>query len=217
MIKHFMHKCPVNYALVRPVICIDPQVMAGYPEKAQEKMKKCASLFLRRYKGTLVIAEHNEGKVVPITYSAITAAKQLGSEVTVLVAGTETSSVVSEVSKAEGINKILSADNEAFKGLLPESLTPLILASQKQYSFTHIVAGASAFGKNLIPRIAAKLDVSPISDVIGIKNADTFVRTIYAGNAIQTLKAKDAVKLLTVRGTNFAACALGSSEAPSEK
>ncbi|CAL1299741.1 unnamed protein product [Larinioides sclopetarius] len=182
-----------------------------------KQVNQWASLFLRRFKGTLVIAEHNEGKVVPITYSAITAAKQLGSEITVLVAGTETSSVVTEVSKAEGINKILSADNEAFKGLLPESLTPLILASQKQFSFTHIVAGASAFGKNLIPRIAAKLDVSSISDVIGIKNDDTFVRTIYAGNAIQTLKAKDAVKLLTVRGTNFATCALGNSEAPSEK
>ncbi|KAG8186345.1 hypothetical protein JTE90_005873 [Oedothorax gibbosus] len=184
---------------------------------SRPKLQQCGSFFLKRYKGTLVIAEHNNGKLVPITLSAITAAKQLGSEVTVLVAGTKTADVVNEVAKAEGISKILSADNEAFKGLLPESLTPLILATQKQFTFTHIVAGASAFGKNLIPRVAAKLDVSPISDVIGIKDADTFVRTIYAGNAIQTLKAKDAVKLLTVRGTNFAVCAVGGSASPSEK
>ncbi|CAL1299740.1 unnamed protein product, partial [Larinioides sclopetarius] len=169
-----------------------------------------------RFKGTLVIAEHNEGKVVPITYSAITAAKQLGSEITVLVAGTETSSV-SYLLILFNISKTVTFSRVCFKISSIESLTPLILASQKQFSFTHIVAGASAFGKNLIPRIAAKLDVSSISDVIGIKNDDTFVRTIYAGNAIQTLKAKDAVKLLTVRGTNFATCALGNSEAPSEK
>ena len=74
------------------------------------------------------------------------------------------------------------AENEAFHGFLPENLTPLILATQKQFNFTHIVAGATAFGKSLLPRVAAKLDVSPVSDIIAVNGPDTFVRTIYAGN-----------------------------------
>merc|ERR1719327_1024700 len=86
---------------------------------------------------------------------------------------------------------------------MPERLTPLLLAAQNQFKYTHIVAGASAFSRSLLPRVAAKLDVSPISDIIGIKDAETFVRTIYAGNAIMTLKSKDAVKILTVRTTAF--------------
>lgn len=83
--------------------------------------------------------------------------------------------------------------------------------------FTHIIAGASAFGKNVTPRIAAKLDVSPISEIIEVKSADTFVRTIYAGNAIQTFKAKDAVKVITIRGTNFEAATAADKSAPIEK
>lgn len=184
---------------------------------SRSKINQLGGVAFKRLKSTLVIAEHSDGKVVPITFSAITAAKQLGSEVTLLVAGTQTSSIVAELAKAEGVTKILSAENEAFKGLLPESFTPLVLATQKQFSFTHIVAGASAFGKSLIPRVAAKLDVSPISEVIAIKDPETFVRTIYAGNAIQTLKAKDSIKLITVRGTNFAACALTGSGISPEK
>ena len=78
------------------------------------------------------------------------------------------------------------ADNAAYEGFLPERLTPLIVSSQKQFNFTHIVAGASAFGKSLLPRVAAKLDVSPVTDVIGIKDGETFIRTIYAGNFIFT-------------------------------
>lgn len=85
------------------------------------------------------------------------------------------------LSKVGGISKLVVAENGAFKGFTPESLTPLVLGAQKQFNYTHIIAGASAFGKALLPRIAAKLDVSPISDVITIKSSDTFVRTIYAG------------------------------------
>lgn len=113
--------------------------------------------------------------------------------------------------------KVIVAENEAFKGFTPESITPLVLSLQNQLKFTHIVAGASAFGKNLAPRIAAKLDVSPISEIIDVKAPDTFVRTIYAGNAIQTLKAKDAVKVITIRGTNFEAAASSDKAAPIEK
>jgi len=97
------------------------------------------------------------------------------------------------------------AEDAAFAGFLPEKLTPLLLASQDQFKFTHILAGASAFSRSLLPRVAAKLDVSPISDIIGIKDADTFVRTIYAGNAVMTLKSLDSVKIITVRSTAFAA------------
>lgn len=120
------------------------------------------------------------------------------------------------VSKASGVAKVLVAENEAFKGFTPESLAPLILATQKQFNFTHILAGASAFGKALLPRVAAKLDVSPVSDVIGIKSADTFVRSIYAGNAIQTLTATDPIKILSVRGTSFEADKLEGGSAKQE-
>lgn len=103
------------------------------------------------------------------------------------------------------------AEDAAFAGFTPEALTPLVLATQKEHSFTHILAGASAFGKSLAPRVAALLDVSPISEIVDVKSADTFVRTIYAGNAIQTLKALDDVKVITVRGTNFEAAEDGGS------
>merc|ERR1711876_50211 len=86
---------------------------------------------------------------------------------------------------------------------MPERLTPLLLAAQDQFKFSHIVAGASAFSRGLLPRVAAKLDVSPISDIIGIKDAETFVRTIYAGNAIMTLNSKDPVKIIMVRTPAF--------------
>ena len=86
-----------------------------------------------------------------------------------------------------GVGKIMLADNAAFKGFLPEAVTPLVLEMQKQFNFTHIVAPATAFGKNVVPRIAAKLDVAPVSDIVGIKDPSTFVRTIYAGTCCSLL------------------------------
>lgn len=157
---------------------------------------------LIRNKSTLVIAEHNNEKLMPATLNAISAAGQLG-EVSCLVAGSQCANVAKELSQVAGVKKVLLADSEVFKGLLPEAVTPLVLETQKQFNFTHILAGASAFGKSVLPRIAAKLDVAPISDIIGIKDNDTFVRTIYAGNAIQTLKSSDPVKVITVRPTAF--------------
>lgn len=121
--------------------------------------------------------------------------------------------VAEQASKIKGVSKVLLAQNAAFKGQTAETITDAVLALQNQLKFTHIVAGATAFGKNVTPRIAAKLDVSPISEIIGVKSQDTFVRTIYAGNAIQTLKAKDPVKVLTIRGTNFEAAPDGGSGA----
>lgn len=172
---------------------------------------------LQRFQSTLVVVEHNNDKLTPITLNAITAASKLGGEVSCLVAGTNCAKVAEEVSKVQGIKKVLVAQHDSYKGALPEELTPLILATQKQFNFTHICAGASAFGKNLLPRVAAKLDVAPISDIIEIKSPDTFVRTIYAGNALSTVKCNEPVKVFTVRGTSFEAAATEGGNAVSEK
>uniref|UniRef100_A0AAQ4QSC9 Electron transfer flavoprotein subunit alpha n=1 Tax=Gasterosteus aculeatus aculeatus TaxID=481459 RepID=A0AAQ4QSC9_GASAC len=153
---------------------------------------------LQRFQSTLVVAEHNNEKLTPITLNAITAASKLGGDVSCLVAGTNCAQV-EQIRKVQGVNKVLVAQHDSYKGSLPEELTPLILETQKQFKFTHICAGASAFGKNLLPRVAAKLDVSPVSDIIEIKSPDTFVRTIYAGNALSTVKCNESVKIVTVR------------------
>ncbi|XP_062327206.1 electron transfer flavoprotein subunit alpha, mitochondrial-like [Osmerus eperlanus] len=157
----------------------------------------------QRFQSTLVVVEHNNDKLTPITLNAITAANKVGGEVSCLVAGTNCTKVVEEIRKVQGVNKVLVAQHDSYKGMLPEELTPLILATQKQFNFTHICAGASAFGKNLLPRVAAKLDVSAISDIIEIKSQDTFVRTIYAGNALSTVRSGEIVKVFTIRGTSF--------------
>ncbi|KAM6426618.1 electron transfer flavoprotein subunit alpha, mitochondrial isoform 2-T2 [Liasis olivaceus] len=143
------------------------------------------AVLLHRFQSTLVIAEHANEALTPITLNTITAAKRLGGEVSCLVAGTNCEKVAQELSKVQGVSKVLFAQHDAFKGLLAEELTPLILETQKQFSYTHICAGASAFGKNLLPRVAAKLDVAPISDITEIKSPDTFVRTIYAGTSFE--------------------------------
>jgi electron transfer flavoprotein alpha subunit len=177
--------------------------------------KSTLATVCQRWKSSLVIVEHRDDKVSSSTLNTITAASKLG-EVTCLVAGLNCAKVAEEVSKVDGVKKILVADGDVYKGLLPESLTPLVVEIQKQGKFTHILADAGAFGKNLIPRLAAKLDVSPVSDIIGIKSEDTFVRSIYAGNALQTVKSKEPVKVLTVRGTAFDAATVGSNNAASE-
>ncbi|XP_062439555.1 electron transfer flavoprotein subunit alpha, mitochondrial [Rhea pennata] len=176
-----------------------------------QHVRRAASL-LRRFQSTLVIAEHNNESLTPITLNVITAAKRLGGEVSCLVAGTSCDKVAQEASKVQGVARVLVAQHDVYKGFLPEELTPLILETQKQFNYTHICAGASAFGKNLIPRVAAKLDVAPISDIIEIKSPDTFVRTIYAGNIVCTVKCEENVKVFSVRGTSFeAAPASGGS------
>ncbi|KAM9496810.1 electron transfer flavoprotein subunit alpha, mitochondrial [Clarias gariepinus] len=169
------------------------------------------SCVIQRFQSTLVVAEHNNETLTPITLNAITAASKLGGEVSCLVAGTNCAKVAEQLSQVEGVKKVLVAQHDVYKGLLPEELTPLILATQQQFNFTHICAGASAFGKNLLPRVAAKLDVAPISDIIEVKSPDTFVRTIYAGNALSTVKCNEKVKVFTVRGTSFEAAKQGGS------
>ncbi|XP_075753477.1 electron transfer flavoprotein subunit alpha, mitochondrial isoform X4 [Pelodiscus sinensis] len=180
------------------------------------RLRRAASM-LQRFQSTLVIAEHTNESLTPITLNAITAAKQLGGEVSCLVAGTSCDKVAEELSKVQGIAKVLVAQHDMYKGFLAEELTPLILATQKQFNYTHICAGASAFGKNLLPRVAAKLDVAPISDIIEIKSSDTFVRTIYAGNALCTVKCDEKVKVFSVRGTSFEASPVSGGSASVEK
>merc|ERR1712012_707557 len=158
-----------------------------------------------RNQSTLIVAEHNGEKLLQNTRHAVTAAKKLGGDISCIVAGPKCAGPAAEVAKIEGISKVIVAENAAYEGFLPENLSPLLLAAQDQFKFSHIVGGSSAFTRSLLPRVAAKLDVSPVSDVIGIKDAETFVRTIYAGNAIMTLKSKDPVKIITVRTTAFEA------------
>lgn len=162
------------------------------------------SKVFKRFQSTLVVAEHNNESLVPIVYNTVSAASKVGGDVSVLVAGENCAKAAAEASKLPGVAKVLVADAVDFKGFLPESLTLLIVATHNQFKYSHIIAGATAFGKSLLPRVAAKLDVSPVSDVIEIKSPDTFLRTIYAGNAMLTLKSKDSVKVITVRGTSFA-------------
>jgi len=160
---------------------------------------------IERCQSTLVVAEHNNQQLNPATLHAVTAAKAIGGDVTCLVVGSSCGAVAKEAAAVGGFSKILVADDAAYAGFLPEKVTPLLLAAQEQFKFSHIVAASSAVSKGILPRVAAKLDVSPISDIIGVKDPETFVRPIYAGNAILTLKSKDPVKVITVRATAFEA------------
>lgn len=173
---------------------------------------------LKRFKSTLVIVEHDNQKISPITLNTIAAANKIpkNETITCIVAGTDCSKVAEEASRLTGVKKVLVADNVAFNGFLPEVLAPVIVESQKQNNFSHIVFGSSAFGKNLMPRVAALMDTQPISDIIAINDESTFTRTIYAGNAIQTVRAKDPVKIFSVRGTAFEATAQNSASSPAE-
>ncbi|XP_032703466.1 electron transfer flavoprotein subunit alpha, mitochondrial-like [Lontra canadensis] len=182
---------------------------------APGQLWRAASLL--QFQSTLVIAEHANDTLAPITLDTVTVAKRVGGEVSCLVAGTKCDKVLQDLCKVAGVAKVLVAQLDTYKGFLPEELKPLILATLKQFNYKHIWAGASVFGKNLLPRIAAKLDVAQISDIIAIKSPDTFVRTIDAGNALCTVKCDEKVKVFSVRGTSFEAAATSGGSASSEK
>lgn len=150
----------------------------------------------------MVLGEHANGALDLSTRSAITAAAEIGSDVTVLVAGADADAVVAEAGATAGVSRVLYANTDV-PGFVAESVTPIVVASHEQFNFTHIFAGASAVGKNVLPRVAAKLDVGMISEITDVVSEDTFGRTIYAGNAICKVKSNDSVKVCTVRGTNF--------------
>ncbi|KAL3319935.1 hypothetical protein Ciccas_001391 [Cichlidogyrus casuarinus] len=161
------------------------------------------------FASTLVVAEHDNKALNPLTLNSVTAAKKIG-DVSCLIVGSGCKSVAEEAAKIEGVSKVIVADHADLESQLPERVTAYLVAVQKALNFSHVLAGASAFGRSIIPRAAVQFESSPISDVIGIENDSTFKRSIYAGNAILTLKSLDPVKFLTVRGTNFAPANSGS-------
>lgn len=160
----------------------------------------------------LVIAEHDNATLKGATLNTITAATKISGDIEVLVAGTGCGAVAEAVAKVAGVSKVLVADNAAYEYQLAENMGELVAELGKGYS--HILAAATTTGKDFLPRAAALLDVNMISEVIGVESEDTFVRPIYAGNAIATVKSSDGIKVMTVRGTAFdAAAAEGGSAA----
>ncbi|TNC79469.1 MAG: electron transfer flavoprotein subunit alpha [Oleiphilus sp.] len=149
----------------------------------------------------LVIADHDNGSLKPVTLNVLSAAKAIGGDIDVLVAGEGCSAVAEVVAKADGVAKVLVADNAAYGHQLAENLSLLVADLGKGYS--HVLTSAGTTGKDFLPRVAALLDVAQISDIIKVESADTFVRPIYAGNAIATVQSSDAIKVITVRGTAF--------------
>ncbi|MBP2292586.1 electron transfer flavoprotein subunit alpha/FixB family protein [Azospirillum rugosum] len=159
----------------------------------------------------LVIAEHDNAALKPATLNAVTAAAKIGGDIHLLVAGQGAQAVADAASKVAGVSKVLLADDAAYAHALPENLAPLVVGLAKSYG--HVLAAATSEGKNLLPRVAALLDVAAISDITGVVSADTFERPIYAGNAIATVQSSDAIKVITVRTTAFEAAATGGSAA----
>ena len=150
---------------------------------------------------TLVVAEHDNSELKAATRVALAAAQAIGGDIDVLVAGSGCADVANQAAQIGGVNKVLLADNPAYEHQLAENMAEAVLALAGSYS--HILAAHTTSGKNYMPRVAAKLDVAQISDIVGVDSDDTFKRPIYAGNAIATVKSNDAVKVVTVRGTAY--------------
>ena len=159
----------------------------------------------------LVIAEHDNATLKGSTLNTITAAAQCGGEVHVLVAGHNAAAVAQAVAQISGVAKVLLADGASFADGLAENVAEQVLAIAGAY--THILAPATAYGKNILPRVAARLDVGQISEITKVDTPDTFERPIYAGNAIATVQSLDAIKVITVRTTGFDAAVTGGSAA----
>ena len=158
---------------------------------------------------TLFFIEHANGQVSDQSLKAISATFQIDGDVHGLIVGSDIDSVVDEASKIEGLSKLIHVDDDSFNNILAENLTQLILNISGDYEY--FLAAATTTGKNVMPRLEAKLDVSQISEIIAIEGPDTFIRTIYAGNAIATVQTSDPKKVLTVRPTAFKSAVMGSS------
>ena len=149
----------------------------------------------------LVIAEHDNNSLKGTTLNTVAAATKISDEISLLIAGSDMDSVIDEAQKIDSVNSILKCDNDIYKNALAEDLAALVLSNAG--SFSHILAPASTFGKNLMPRISAKLDTQQISDIISVESDNTFKRPIYAGSCIATVKSNDSTKVITVRSTAF--------------
>ncbi len=149
----------------------------------------------------LVIAEHNNTEVKSSTLNTISAASKLGDEIEVLVLGSNIENISKEISSYQHVSKVIFLDSQKFEHAIAENIEPVIVSIAENYS--HILAPATTFGKNVMPRVSVKLDVAQISDIINIESEDTFIRPIYAGNALATVSSKDPKKVITVRPTSF--------------
>ena len=163
----------------------------------------------------LIIAEHNNSNLKVYTLNAITAASEIDKEVHVLVAGNKCENVVKEVAAVSLVKKVLHSESPDYENFLAENLSPLIVKLAERY--THIISSANTFGKNFMPRVAALLDTSQISDIIKIESSDTFIRPIYAGNAFATVKSNDKKKCITIRPTSFDPAPTSGGSASIEK
>tara|TARA_A100001388_G_scaffold43551_1_gene28243 strand:- start:133 stop:1062 length:930 start_codon:yes stop_codon:yes gene_type:complete len=160
---------------------------------------------------TLVVAEHDNQELKGATLNTVAAANAIGGDIDILVAGSNCGNVAEAASQVLGISKVLVADQETYKNSLAENLGNLVVELSEGYS--HILAPATTNGKNFMPRVAAKLDVSQISDISSVISEDTFERPIYAGNCIATVQSTDPVKVITVRTTGFDACSSSGGSA----
>jgi electron transfer flavoprotein alpha subunit len=152
----------------------------------------------------LLIAEHNNKELRPFTLNAVTAASQIDSDLHVLVIGHNCSDVTKKTSEIPEVKKVLHSEGSHYENFIAENFTPVIVKASENYS--HIICSANTFGKNLMPRVAALLDTSQVSDIIKVVSADTFLRPIYAGNAFTTVKSNDKKKCITIRPTSFEPC-----------
>lgn len=157
----------------------------------------------------LVVAEHDNQSLKNGTYNAVSAAALCGQDIHVLVAGSGCRSAAEKAANIAGVTKVLMADAAGFEHGLPEDIAAQVLSVAGEYS--HIFVGATSFGKAMMPRVAAKLDVNQISEITKVVSADTFERPVYAGNAIATVQSSDPVKVITVRTTAFAPATEGNS------
>jgi len=163
----------------------------------------------------LLIAEHDNSNLKVLTLNAINAASKIDSDTHVLVAGNKCESVSKEVAAVPLVKKVLQSESANYENYLAENLTPLIVKLAEKY--THIIASANTFGKNFMPRVAALLDTSQVSDIIKINSPDIFIRPIYAGNAFATVKSNDKKKCITIRPTSFDAAPTSGGTAQIEK
>ena len=163
----------------------------------------------------LLIVEHNNKEVRPFTLNAIAAASQMDTDVHALLIGNNCGEVAKTLSEIPSVKKVLHAEAAHYENYLAENFAPLVVKISENYS--HIVSSANTFGKNLMPRIAAYLDISQVSDITKVISSDTFIRPIYAGNAFATVKSTDSKKCITIRPTSFEPCEASGGSAPIEK
>ncbi len=165
----------------------------------------------------LLLADHDNASLNAATLNAVTAAQKIGGELTILVAGHNAAPVAQAAAQIPGVAKILHADAPHFANPTAENVAATVVALVKAGGYSHVLAAATGYGKNAMPRVAALLDVAQVSEIIAVESPDTFVRPIYAGSAFATVQSKDAVKVITARATGFDAAAATGGSAAVEK